>query len=277
VRWNVTESPRPDTHGRTKSQPLHKTEAVFDQSIKFKQRIGIRSQSRLLRNCPMKFEVVWEPMDSRPVTIGTLVVDLAQFARERHHFFPSLLRTDTFHRDKSPGPDMVEPTEESGAYDRRLLYMLHGTRTNSLIGLRIKVDYLHGGEDFKVPPFDAPAINYGDNNVTAELNGENEQVEDIAGQRATANKNSRDKLRRLRSSVFEDLRRNDNHKMDLNVEWLDMDNFLMGKKIRAIPKEAFAELHARGIFERYDIEKHQPGTPYAETEIQEQFVSWNVL
>lgn len=280
VRYDINDSTRPEAHGRTRSRPLHHTEVIFGDSIQFKKKIRVRSPSKYLRPCMMKFEVVWEPPDSKSVPIGTLSLDLSQFVNTQERPLSRLVSEESWHKDKEKATVEVnqsEPTE--GPYDRRLLYMLHGARTNCLLGLKIKVDpTILGGGDYKVAEFDGPAVNYKDADIGAELNSEGADGADLSGKQGGYSHN-REKLRKLRASVNEGIIQSGARHSYMDAHWIDINAFLRGESVSIVPAKVFENLHRDGIYDpsELDVDSHKRGTPYLETEIQSQFVSWNVL
>lgn len=272
VRWNVPESPRPDAHGRTPTRPIHGTEASFKYKANFSQRIGHHYQSRLLRSCSIKFEVVWEPIGGRGVTIGTLTLDLSQFAQQykRHH-----------EHKKDESASIAKYLEESKVVGQNaevagksLLYLLRDAKNNSLLEVSILLEHNSGMTDYRKNDFTGPAVNY--NNHDFAILEDSELNSGEGG-----SQRSREKLRKLKRAVFQDLSNEDHMHSSNNAErdWLDIDKFLLGEKIDLRSEELDAEFKKYGIRDvsESSTASHGRKTPYLETDIREHFINLSVM
>lgn len=226
------------------------TEAQFAYQTQFHKRIGLRSSSRLLRNCTCRFEVLWTPIGGKEVSMGTLAIDLAQFA------LPPPKRSHLLHRHKSGSSEETQVANQPVSYALR-------SRTNSLLTVRLGLEYVSGDADYEVPEFTAPALN-GAQGVGSAAFGNDREAKISKG------------VADLRETVADTLLRecNDEHQ---DPRWFDLDALLIGENVRVVRQSAFAEFKKRGIKPlATDDASHKRGTPYAETEIRESFVTWKI-
>lgn len=272
VRWNVPESPRPDAHGRTPSRPIKDTEANLKYKAQFKQRIGQHYPSKSLRSCSVKLEVVWEPVGGRGVTIGTLTLDLSQFAivYKRYH--------DHKKDESAITASYLEGSKDAnstpGVAGKSLLYLLEDAKNNSLLEVSISLEYISGVTDYKPNEFTGPAVNHNNQHSTIEEESE-------LGTGPGVSQRNREKLRKLKRAVFLDLSNEDHLHSSNHAEkdWLDIDKFLLGEKLNVRSEELDAELQKYGI---RDVSEPNPdhigrNAPFLETDIREHFINWSLV
>lgn len=256
VRWNAGDSPRPNTHGHTRKEEVLLTEANFNYHTKFQKRIGLRSSSRLLRSCNCRFDVIWEPIGGKEVNVGTLNIDLSQFAEIR----PKKRRL-SIHKKHM---DEYVPKDEAEVCNKSISYLLK-SQTNSLLTVKINLEYLSGNEDYEIPEFTAPAIQGPQLNFDSSTFSMDREAKISKG------------VNDLRDTVADCLLKSGTNSQMQDTRWYDLDNLLTGKNTRLIPQSVFEDFREKGIeLPSYDEEDHELGTPYTETEIRESFVSWKI-
>lgn len=300
VRWNVTDSPRPDAHGRTVNRPIDQSEATFNYKSSFKQRIGLRSPSNELRSCTIKFEIMWNPEGSHYISLGMLSLNLAEYAsrlkkrknasfslksddskrnnnsahndshhHHHHHHHHNSSSSNTQNHNSSFFVSNNDNFSDNLAYGQGLLYMLTGARNNALLQLRIEVDPFRDDFEFAIPDFTGPCINFsGDGGVNDDGNGD-PRLQGISG-----GPHSRAKVRDLREAVFNDLRKDEGSKVS---DSHNLDLLLMGKTERQkseIPVEEFQKYHVYPLGDDPEIVFHKNSRPYQELEIRDSFATW---
>lgn len=297
VRWNVTDSPRPDAHGRTVNRPIDQSEVTFNYKSSFKQRIGVRSQSNELKSCTIKFEIMWNPEGSHYISLGVLSLNLAEYASRikkrksstaSFSFKPDDLKKNsqsshshskTQHQGQGQGQAQNQTNNffatndndrsDNLAYGQGLLYMLTGARTNSLLQVRIEVDPFGEDFDFEIPDFTGPCINF-----SGEGGVNDEAAFDPGFQTISGGPHSRAKIRDLRQAVFTDLRKDAGSNVS---DSYNLDLLLLGKAERQkpdIPEEEFQRYHIYPLGDDPEIVFHKNARPYQEIEIRESFATW---
>lgn len=146
VRWYVKDSPRPESRGRTPAVDVSHNKAVFDyHATPFPLRIGVKTGSQVLRTQHMQFEVLWEPPGTKAMCLGTLALNLAEFA--------------------TPMRQREEPNNKTYYNGKFMSYLLEEAKINCLLTVGIRMSYLKGSSSFTVPQFSAPAVHQNLNDV----------------------------------------------------------------------------------------------------------------
>lgn len=126
VKWRVSNSTRPETRGHTDFVEIANNQATFQKQSKFSYRMGVGSDTKMLRGGNLVIDVTWALPGMSKVSVGTANLNLAQFANRK---------------------------------DESISVLLDGSRSNCLVTVKLFLEQKKGPQGYKVPENTAKVVN----------------------------------------------------------------------------------------------------------------------